>query len=129
MRAEIEACVAGALQGGIALRHDITLAGHLAPVDDPDGPHWPRWQRALSAGWGFPAESFRRWGASSSSDMGWVQQAGIQEILLGGLATPERRIHGPDEHTTIDDIAALARSVLLYLAADFDPDTIPELTP
>ncbi len=60
---------------------------------------------------------------------GWVQQAGIQEILLGGLATPERRIHGPDEHTTIDDIAALARSVLLYLAADFDPDTIPELTP
>jgi len=129
VRAEIEACVAGALQGGIARGHDITLAGHLAPVLDPGGSHWPRWQRALSAGWGFPAEAFRRWAASSSSDMGWVQRAGIQEILLGGLAKPERRIHGPDEHTTINDITALARSVLLYLAADFDPDLIPELIP
>ena len=129
VRAEIEACVAGALEGGIALGHDVMLAGHLAPVDDPTGPHWPRWQRALSAGWGFPAETFRRWGASSSSDMGWVQQAGIQEILLGGLALPERRIHGPDEHTTIDDVTALARSVLAYLAADFVPHIIPELTP
>lgn len=61
--------------------------------------------------------------------MGWVQRAGIKEILLGGLAAPERRIHGPDEHTTLDDIKALVRSVLAYPAAAFDPDTIPELTP
>ena len=88
VRAEIEACVADALRGGIALGHDVTLAGHLAPVENPDGPHWPRWQSALSAGWGFPPDSFRRWGASSSSDMGWVQQAGIREILLGAWPSP-----------------------------------------
>ena len=126
VRAEIEACVTDALRGGASLGHEFALAGHLAPVDDPGGPHWPRWQRALSAGWGFAPESFRRWGASSSSDMGWVQRAGIREILLGGLGRPDRRIHGPDEFTTIDDIIALARSVLAYLAADFAPDTIPE---
>lgn len=57
VRAEIEACVADALQGGIALCHDIILAGHLAPVDDLGGPHWPRWA------------------ASASFDMGWVQRA------------------------------------------------------
>jgi succinyl-diaminopimelate desuccinylase len=106
-----------------------TLLGHLAPVSDPAGPHWPRWQRALSAGFGWPVESFRAWGASTSSDMGWVQQAGIREILLGGLSRPEHNVHGADEFTTLPDLEALARSVLAYLAADFAPDMIPEASP
>jgi succinyl-diaminopimelate desuccinylase len=98
-------------------------------VSDPTGPHWPRWQSALSAGFGFPPESFRRWGASSSSDMGWVQQAGVSEILLGGLGRPDRRGHAADEFTTMDDIVALARSVLAYLAADFAAAALPETVP
>ena len=50
----------------------------------------------------------------------------MREVLLGGLARPERNIHGPDEHTTVDDIVALARSVLAYLAADFAADLNPD---
>jgi succinyl-diaminopimelate desuccinylase len=126
VRAEIESTVIRALADSPALGHDIMLLGHLAPVADPGGPHWPRWQQALSAGFGFAPDEFRAWGASSSSDMGWVQQAGIREILLGGLGRPDRRIHGPDEFTTLDDIVALARSVLAYLAAEFAEASIPE---
>ncbi len=127
VRTEIETTIAQALTGSPALGHEIALLGHLAPVDDPIGPHWPRWQAALSAGFGFAPESFRAWGASSSSDMGWVQQAGIQEILLGGLGRPGSRIHAADEFTTLDDIIALARSVLAYLAADFAAVFLPEI--
>jgi succinyl-diaminopimelate desuccinylase len=51
--------------------------------------------------------------------MGWVQQAGITEILLGGLSRPGCGAHGADEHTTLEDVLALAHSILLYFAADF----------
>ena len=115
-RAEIEAVLAA--HGGEALGIETTLLGHLSPVSDPTGPHWPRWQAALAQGFGWAPESFLAWGASSSSDMGWVQAAGIREILLGGLGRPDSRGHAADEHTTTDDLAALAQSVALYLAAD-----------
>jgi succinyl-diaminopimelate desuccinylase len=52
--------------------------------------------------------------------MGFVQQAGIREILLGGLSRPDNNTHAPDEFTTVDDVVALARAVLLYLSRDFD---------
>lgn len=121
VRAEIEATIATAMKSSRALGYDVQLIGHLAPVRDPGGPHWPRWQAALSRGFGFAPENFRAWGASSSSDMGWVQQAGIQEILLGGLIRPDSNAHAPDEFTTIHDVVALARSILFYLSADFTP--------
>jgi succinyl-diaminopimelate desuccinylase len=66
--------------------------------------------------------------------MGWVQRAGIQEILLGGLIRPDSNAHAPDEFTTIDDVVGLARAVLLYLAADFTeeialtPEPVPAAT-
>jgi len=98
------------------------VIGHLIPVVDPDdGPHWPRWQRALRAGFGFSPGEFRRWGASSSSDMGFVQAAGRREILLGGLGRPDRRIHAADEFTTISDIEALATAIRHYLTDPLDP--------
>jgi succinyl-diaminopimelate desuccinylase len=125
--AEIEQVVKRALAGQPNLRADMRIVGHLIPTSNPDGPHWPRWQRAVASGFGYPAESFRRWGASSCSDFGYVQKAtGRSEVLLGGLGRPERNIHGPDEHTTLGDIVSLSRSVLAYLAADFVPDLIPE---
>jgi succinyl-diaminopimelate desuccinylase len=127
--AELDETIAAAMTGSGALGLETRLLGHLMPVSDPTGPHWPRWQSALSAGFGFPPESFRRWGASSSSDMGWVQQAGVSEILLGGLGRPDRRGHAADEFTTMDDIVALARSVLAYLAADFAAAALPETVP
>jgi len=121
VRAEIESAVATAMKSSRALGCEVELIGHLAPVRDPVGPHWPRWQAALSDGFGFPLRSFRAWGASSSSDMGWVQQAGIEEILLGGLIRPDSNAHAPDEFTTLPDVVALARSILFYLSADFTP--------
>ncbi len=106
---------------GRALGIETALLGHLAPVSDPTGPHWPRWQAALSAGFGYAPGEFRAWGSSTSSDMGWVQRAGIREILLGGLSRPDNRVHAADEFTTMDDLLALARSILAYLAEGFAP--------
>ena len=110
------------------LKVDIELTGHLIPTDDPGGPHWARWQHALGCGFGYEQSDFKRWGAASCSDFGFVQRAGMQEVLLGGLGRPTRMVHSPGEHTTVQDLASLARSVLAYLAADFEPSLIPEPT-
>ncbi|OON40356.1 acetylornithine deacetylase [Izhakiella australiensis] len=118
---ELEHCLKQAADLSPALSVSWHLIGHLAPVSDPTGPHWPRWQAALSRGFGFEANDFAAWGSSTSSDMGWVQQAGIQEILLGGLARPDNHIHAADEFTTMQDIVSLSQSILAYLAADFLP--------
>jgi succinyl-diaminopimelate desuccinylase len=126
-RAEIESIVREAVARTPGLGLSIDLVGHLIPTSDPDGPHWPRWQQALSAGFGYQPDEFRKWGAASCSDFGYVQQAGFgPEVLLGGLGRPESCIHSPEEHTTRQDIVALAKSILSYLAADFAADRIPE---
>lgn len=123
-RAEIEAAIHAALPPGATAR--IDLVGHLMPTADARGPHWPRWQAALSQGFGYAPEEFRAWGAASASDFGWVQQAlGQREVLLTGLGRANNSIHAPDEHTTTGDLIALAQSVLAYLAADFQPALIP----
>jgi succinyl-diaminopimelate desuccinylase len=96
VRVELDDAIQTAAARTRALSVAIDLVGHLAPVRDPDGD--------------------RRWGASSSSDMGFVQAAGLKEILLGGLSRPDARIHAADEFTTIADIRALARAILVYLA-------------
>jgi len=121
VRAELENTIAEAMKGSRATKVETRISGHLAPVSDPTGPHWPRWQAALAEGFGFAPGSFRAWGSSTSSDMGWVQRAGVKEILLGGLTRPGCNAHAPDEFTTIDDIVSLAQSILLYLSADFEP--------
>jgi len=123
-RAEIEATIHAALPPGATGR--IDLVGHLMPTADPRGPHWPRWQAALSQGFGYRPDEFRAWGAASASDFGWVQRAtGRHEVLLTGLGRADNAIHAPDEHTTTHDLIALAHSVLAYLAADFSPELIP----
>ena len=124
VEAEIRRTVDDAVAGTGLLGHEITLVGHLAPVDDPGGPHWPRWQRALAEGFGWDLNAFQAYGSSTSSDLGWVQQqGGVREILLGGLARPDRNVHAADEHTTISDLMGLARAMLLYLARDFESET------
>lgn len=126
-RAEIEAAVQSGVEQTPGLGVAIDLVGHLIPTGDPDGPHWPRWQKALSLGFGYRPKDFSKWGAASCSDFGYVQQAGFtQEVLLGGLGRPESCIHSPEEHTTKQDIIALAKSILAYLARDFATDLIPE---
>lgn len=125
-RAEIDAVIAEVAEANREARIETLLVGHLAPTGDPGGPHWARWQAALSRGFGWTPEEFARWGAASCSDFGWVQQAtGVQEVLLGGLGRPESCIHSPEEHTSIADVVALARSILAYLAADFAADLVP----
>jgi succinyl-diaminopimelate desuccinylase len=120
VRDELEATIRAAMASSRALGIETHMVGHLAPVSDPTGPHWPRWQAALARGFGFAPGEFRAWGSSTSSDMGFVQQAGIREILLGGLGRRDNNIHAPDEFTTMEDVVALARSVLLYLSRDFE---------
>ncbi|MCK1387561.1 M20/M25/M40 family metallo-hydrolase [Bradyrhizobium sp. 21] len=122
-RSEIESVITQAAPGA---EIEILLTGHLMPTSDPTGPHWPRWQQALSAGFGYAPEDFAKWGATSCSDFGWVQQTGMQEVLLTGLGRPDSRIHAPGEFTTLADIVALSKSVLAYLSAEFCPDLSPE---
>ncbi|WP_337269556.1 M20 family metallopeptidase [Oryzifoliimicrobium ureilyticus] len=129
-RAEIEDAINKVAAEMPDLGLGIDLVGHLIPTSDADGPHWPRWQRALSEGFGYKPEDFQKWGAASCSDFGYVQRTGFtREVLLGGLGRPESCIHSPDEHTTKQDIVALAKSILAYLAADFAPDLNPETRP
>ena len=126
VRHEIELAVRNGIPSDSGLSIDIDLIGHLIPTGDPGGPHWPRWQQAIGEGFGYPPTDFRRWGAASCSDFGYVQRTGMQEVLLGGLGRPSRLVHSPGEHTTTRDLASLARSVLAYLSADFEPKLIPE---
>ncbi len=116
--AEVEAVIAEGAAESRALSVRTALVGRLDPVVDPDagGRHWPRWQAALGFGFGWQTTEFRRYGASSSSDMGFVQRAGLTEIMLGGLSRPDNRTHGPDEFTTLGDVTALARALLAFLA-------------
>ncbi|WP_248313456.1 M20/M25/M40 family metallo-hydrolase [Bosea sp. F3-2] len=126
--AEIEDVIRRSIATVPGLSVETVLVGHLMPTADPGGPHWPRWQAAMCAGFGYAPEAFRKWGAASCSDFGWVQRAtGRQEVLLGGLGRPDRNVHAPGEYTTIPDIISLAQAVLAYLAADFRPDLNPDL--
>lgn len=126
VEAELRGCVTKAVARTRLLGHDMTLTGHLAPVSDPTGPHSLRWQQALSEGFGWPMSDFRTYGSSTSSDLGWVQKTGRQEILLGGLSRPDRNVHAADEHTTLSDLMGLSRSILLYLSGDFESGQVNE---
>lgn len=126
VRAEIENAIKAAAPSGAGLRFD--LVGHLTPTADPEGPHYPRWIRAVQEGFGYAPGDFSKWGAASASDSGYVQQAGVaQEIILGGLIRPSSNAHGAEEHTTRNDLAALAKTILTYLSAGFEPELNPDL--
>ncbi len=115
---EIRAAVRDAGAQTPAASVSVTLGGHLPPVVDPGGPAWPRWVKAMAAGFGWPEASFARYGSVSSSDMGWLPK---REILLGGLAHPDANTHGADESTCDEHLAGLTRSLLLFLSQDFAP--------
>ena len=59
------------------------VVGHLAPVSDPTGPHWPRWQAALSEGFGWPIESFRAWGARAPPWAGFKRRESRKSYSAG----------------------------------------------
>jgi succinyl-diaminopimelate desuccinylase len=120
--AEIHDAIAAAAPPGT--RWSLHVTGHLAATDAPDqGPHWPRWQAAMAASFGFDPADFHAWGATSSSDMGWVQRARApgesREILIGGAIRSDSRVHGVDERVRIADIQSLAAAILRYLAGEF----------
>ncbi len=119
VRNEIEDVISRALCPTPLLSWSLSDIGHLPPVSDPDGRATDRWTAARAAATGTSVESFQRYGSTTSSDFGWVQRAGIQHLLLGGLSRPDRNVHGPDEHTSIDDLIALSRSVEYFLSAGF----------
>ena len=120
---EISSVLTDALSASRLLGWSMTETGHLPPVKNPDGPGTDRWTAARAAAADIPVSDFTRYGSSTSSDFGWVQRAGIQHMLLGGLSRPERNVHGPDEHTTTDDLVLLSKSIENFLSASF---TVPE---
>lgn len=119
VRAEIEQVIKRALHTSRLLDWSLTEVGHLPPVRDPDGPATDRWTAARAKANSDSIASFKRYGSTTSSDFGWVQRAGVQHMLLGGLSRPGRNVHGPDEHTTIADLVALSCAIENFLSADF----------
>lgn len=127
-RTQIEDAIRAACPVEATLHFD--LIGHLIPTADPEGPHLPRWLKAVQHGFGYGSDEFVKYAAASASDTGYVQQAGVlQEAILGGLIRPTSNAHGAEEHTTRADLAALARTILCYLARDFAPDVNPDIEP
>lgn len=123
---EINSTLSAALASSELLDWSLNEIGHLPPVRDPSGPGTQRWVAARAEAAGVEMSAFSRYGSSTSSDFGWVQRAGVQHMLLGGLSRPERNVHGPDEHTSTDDLILLSRSIENFLSASFD---IPEIPP
>ncbi|WP_244631289.1 M20/M25/M40 family metallo-hydrolase [Aureimonas sp. ME7] len=125
-RERIEAVVRAAAPEGATIHFD--LIGHLTPTADPEGPHLPRWLRAVGDGFGYRADEFVKYAAASASDTGYAQASGaVREAILGGLIRPTSNAHGAEEHTTRADLAALSKTILLYLARDFAPELNPDL--
>lgn len=123
VRAEIRQTVETAVATTRLRSWHVEEVGHLPPVTDPSGPWTERWTEARARSSDLAIEDFTLYGSGTSSDFGWVQKAGIRHMLLGGLMRPEAGVHGPDEHTTTHDLEALARSIALFLNADFPSDT------
>lgn len=119
VRAEIEHTVSAAMTRTRLRSKTIKEVGHLPPVTDPSGPWTDRWTQARAKASGRAVTDFTCYGSGTSSDFGWVQKAGLRHMLLGGLMRPDAGVHGPDEHTTVQDMETLARSVALFLDADF----------
>ncbi|WP_160000432.1 M20/M25/M40 family metallo-hydrolase [Roseomonas sp. 18066] len=115
IRAELDAVLEAALHPGHAatIREVSSIPAVVAPHL---GPNAGRWQQAMRWGFGFGPEAFREYAAAEPSALGFVQQAGLTEILQAGLQRPGQPAQGPDECTSIDDVEALARSLLAYLA-------------
>lgn len=125
VRAELDRVIATSLSETRLRGWSVDEIGHLPPVADPSGPWTARWTQARASATDRPVSEFTTYGSGTSSDFGWVQKAGIQHMLLGGLMRPEANVHGPDEFTTTGDMEALARAVALFLRADFT--TSPDL--
>lgn len=119
VHAEIHQGLSEALAGSDLVNWSLDEVGHLPPVREPDGPATERWTVARAAAADLPTSAFTRYGSSTSSDFGWVQRAGIQHMLLGGLSRPECNVHGPDEHTFKSDLVRLSRSIENFLSASF----------
>lgn len=112
---ELRAAMAGL--GGEGCHVECHVLRHLPAASAPeDGAHAARWRHALSWGFGFAPAAFRRARDEEGSALGFVQQAGVQEILVGGLTRPGQRQAPVDEFTTVEDVESLARSILAYLA-------------
>jgi len=121
-KAEIKALLSDALHETPLLEWKMTEVGHLPPVSDPDGPATDRWTQARAVAFDLPVSDFTRYGSGTSSDFGWVQKAGIQHMLLGGLSRPDRNVHAADEFTTFDDLNDLADAIENFFDAQFCPD-------
>ena len=102
--AEIDGACQSALQPGIRL--EMSVIDNRQPVADPRAAQRSREEHALAAGWGWPQVRF-----CSAPPLlpGAVQ--------FGGLETPDCDPDSDAASTTLDDMAAFARSIRALLSA------------
>jgi succinyl-diaminopimelate desuccinylase len=99
---EISAVIGKSIPGSV--RAEIAMTLHEPPVADPDEARRNRIERALASGWGWPQVPFLK---SSKLVPG--------ATILGGLEKPDRDDDTDAASTTLDDMAALARTIRALL--------------
>jgi succinyl-diaminopimelate desuccinylase len=99
---EIKSVVLGAASRSV--RVDVSMTENDSPVPDPDAPNRTREERALATGWGWPQVAF----CSSSLLMPGA-------VILGGLERPEHDPESDEASTTLDEMAALSRTLRALL--------------
>jgi succinyl-diaminopimelate desuccinylase len=104
---EIEDAVNAAASAKLGV--DLSLSSHKVPVPDPEAADRSRISTALAAGWGWPQTPFR-------VEPGMV----VDSVLFGGLAQPSGNPEGDSAETSLDDMAALARSLCALLRPGSD---------
>ncbi len=90
------------------------------PTDDPTGPHWPRWQRALSARFRLAARSRSANGARRAARISAGSSApACAKCCWAAWAGPSATATAPTNTRPSATSWRWRRSVLAYLAADF----------
>jgi succinyl-diaminopimelate desuccinylase len=100
--AEIEDAVNAAASAKLGV--DVSLSSHKVPVPDPETADRSPISSALANGWGWPQTPFR-------VEPGMVADS----VLFGGLERPSADPDGDSATTSLDDMAALARSLCAFL--------------
>ncbi|WBV41768.1 hypothetical protein [Pseudoroseomonas cervicalis] len=86
-------------------------------VEAPEeGTQLLRWEQALRWGFGYGPQPFRPYACSEPSPLGHARGVGLVELLQGGLLRPGQPAGAAEESTTVEEVEALSRSLLAFLA-------------
>lgn len=99
--------------GALALRR---LSLQPAAATPAEGAPLLRWEQALRWGFGYGPQPFRPYACSEPSPLGHASDAGLVDLLQGGLLRQGQASGAAEESTTVEEVEALSRSLLAFLS-------------